>query len=96
MPYCANCEAKLEGEESFCPFCGEMIKSRVKKSQSSTDSQVEALRNEVSSLRQQLQNQKTQGTEHQKSQEPGCLICCLVVFFFLMLIVTVNFFSPTI
>ena len=80
MPYCANCGAKLEGVESFCPYCGETIKRISKVNNNSINPQIEALKNEVSSLRQQLQNQNRPIIYPQQKQNSSCLVCvCLVI-----------------
>ena len=92
MPYCANCGSKLEGMESFCPFCGEIIKSSPKGSQFSTNSQIEALKNEVSSLRQQVQNQNKPIIYPQQKQNSTCWICCCLTIFIMFVLGFVPWF----
>lgn len=38
MTYCPNCGAKLEGTESFCPYCGILFKKKNKVNENSVTS----------------------------------------------------------
>jgi uncharacterized membrane protein YvbJ len=92
MPYCANCGAKLERIESFCPYCGEVFKNIPKISEPSADSQIEVLKSEISSIKQQLQDQKKPMIIEQRKPESVCYICCCIVIFFLILISFIPWF----
>ena len=92
MPYCTNCGAKIEGTESFCPFCGESIKVITKTSESSTKSEIAVLKNEVRTLQQQLQDQNKPVIYRQQKQDNTCFICCFIVIFFLIIITFIPWF----
>ena len=85
MPYCTNCGTKLQGIETYCPYCGKLFEYILKVSEPSTGSQLEALKDEVSSLRQQLEKQNRTIIPTQEKKESECWKCCCLTIFIMML-----------
>ena len=85
MPYCTNCGTKLEGIENYCPYCGKVFENIPKVSKPSTDTQIEALKNEVSSLRRQLEEQSKPIVHTQEKTESECWKCCCIAILMMML-----------
>ena len=84
MTYCTNCGVKLEGNESFCPLCGKTLTSDI---QSTSTNEIESLKREVESLKEQLRKKDTYMPIPQKKTDNTCIICCVVV------ILLMSFFS---
>ena len=85
MPFCTNCGTKLEGIENYCPYCGKLFENVQKVSEPSTGFQIEALKNEVSSLRRQLEERSKPIVPMQEKKESECWKCCCVVILMMML-----------
>ncbi len=86
MTYCTNCGAKLEGNESFCPLCGNTLTDYIR---SPTTSEVESLKREVEDLKEQLRKKETYVPIPQKRADNTFLICCVIV---ILLMVILGFF----
>jgi uncharacterized membrane protein YvbJ len=94
LTYCANCGAKLEGNESFCPYCGELFEKRIISNEKSTTSQLETLQHEVNYLKDQLQTQQPQNKPmflNAKKQESDCWKCCCIIILLMMIFGLVPF-----
>jgi len=88
MTYCPNCGAKLEGTESFCPYCGKLFEKRNRINENTVTSQIEVLQNDVSHLKNKLVEKQTNSssfTFNQKKQNSDCWKYCCIIFLLMMI-----------
>ena len=89
MTYCTNCGAKLEGNERFCPLCGKTFNNLA---YSPSTSEIESLKREVESLKEQLRKKETVAPIPQKKADNTCLICCIILILVMVFLGIFPFF----